>query len=245
MIFLSGIIRLSYKNLIECKKDLIIGIISAIFFNAAVIIGIAVLDTSEDFDRFLIQAGFTVGAVLTYLVVGEALSAVIGCDRTSRFYSFASTVPYGVSKLIVSKYLLVFLISAVETLLFSLLACVIGCGLNPAFPLALMIIQLFMRAVEIPLMLLFGVKSGKAVKGTVFGTAVMVFVIYMLYGDISWLSGDLIASAMRFAEDIMNNIGTRVMLIGVVGAIVIVLYMLSLWVSVTVAKRNFVKYETV
>lgn len=31
----------------------------------------------------------------------------------------------------------------------------------------------------------------------------------------------------------------------IIGAVVIVLYMLSLWVSVTVAKRNFVKYETV
>lgn len=242
---MSGIIRLSYKNLIECKKDLIIGIISAVFFNAVAFIGTVVLDTSEDFDRFLIQAGFTAGAVLTYLVVGEAQSAVIGCDRTSRFYSFASTVPYGVAKLTVSKYLLVFVISAVETLLFSLLACVIGCGLNPAFPLALMIVQLFMRAVEIPLMLMFGMKSGKAVKGAVFGAAVMAFIIYMLYGDISWLSGDIIASVMRFAEDIMNNIGTQTMWLGIIGAVVIVLYMLSLWVSVTVAKRNFVKYETV
>lgn len=242
---MSGIIGLSYKNLIECKKDLIIGIISAVFFNAVVIIGTVVLDTSEDFDRFLIQAGFTVGAVLTYLVVGEAQSAVIGCDRTSRFYSFASTVPYGVSKLTVSKYLLVFVISAVETLLFSLLSCVIGCGSNPALPLALMIVQLFMRAVEIPLMLMFGVKSGKAVKGAVFGAAVMAFIIYMLYGDISWLSGDIIASAMGFAEDIMNNIGTLAMWLCIIGAVVIVLYMLSLWVSVTVAKRNFVKYETV
>ena len=68
---MSGIIRLLYKNLIECKKDLIIGIISAVFFNAVVIIGTAVLDTSDMFGRFIIQAGFVIGAVLTYLVVGE------------------------------------------------------------------------------------------------------------------------------------------------------------------------------
>lgn len=244
MIFLSGIIRLLYKNLIECKNDLIIGIISAVFFNAVVIIGTAVLDTSDMFGRFIIQAGFVIGAVLTYLVVGEAQSAVIGCDRTSRFYSFASTVPYGVLKLVISKYLLVFMISAVETLLFSLLSCVIGCGLSPALPLLLMIIQLFMRAVEIPLMLLFGVRSGKAVKGLVFGAAMMAIIIYMLYGDISWLNGDLIASAMNFAEDIINNIGMQTMLLGIVGAGVTVLYAVSLLVSATVARRIFVRFET-
>ena len=108
-----------------------------------------------------------------------------------------------------------------------------------------MIIQLFMRAFEIPLMLSFGVKTGKAVKGSVFGAALMAFIIYMLYGDISWLNGDIITSAMGFAEDIMNNIGMQAMWLCIIGAVVIVLYMLSLWVSVTAAKRNFVKYETV
>ena len=242
---MSGIIGMIYKNLIECKKDLIIAVISAVFFNAVVIIGTAVLDTSDMFGRFIIQAGFVMGTVLTYLVVGEAQSAVIGCDRTSRFYSFASTEPYGILRLTLSKYLLVLLITVVETLIFSLLTCIIGCGLNPALPLVFMIIQLFMRAFEIPLMLSFGVKTGKAVKGSVFGAALMAFIIYMLYGDISWLNGDIITSAMGFAEDIMNNIGMQAMWLCIIGAVVIVLYMLSLWVSVTAAKRNFVKYETV
>lgn len=242
---MSGIIGMIYKNLTECKKDLIIAVISAVFFNAVVVIGTAVLDTSDIFGRFIIQAGFVMGTVLTYLVVGEAQSAVIGCDRTSRFYSFASTVPYGILRLTLSKYLLVLLITVVETLIFSLLSCIIGCGLNPALPLVFMIIQLFMRAFEIPLMLSFGIKTGKAVKGSVFGAALMAFIIYMLYGDISWLNGDIIASAMGFAEDIMDNIGMQAMWLSIIGAVVIVLNMLSLWVSVTAAKRNFVKYETV
>lgn len=241
---MSGIIRLTYKNLIECKKDLIIAVISAVFFNTVVIIGTVALDTSDMFGRFIIQAGFVIGAVLTYLIVGEAQSAVIGCDRTSRFYSFASTVPYGVLKLVISKYLLVFMISAVETLLFSLLSCIIGCGLSPALPLALMIIQLFMRAAEIPLMLSFGVKSGKAVKGSAFGAAVMAFIIYMLYGDISWLNADLTAAVMNFAEDITSNIGMQAMWLGIIGAGVTVLYAVSLWVSVIAAGRNFVGFET-
>lgn len=242
---MSAVVGLAYKNLIECKKDLIIGLISAVFFNAVVIIGTAVLDTSDEFNVFMIQAGFIIGAVLTYLVVGEAQSAVIGCDRTLRFYSFVSTVPYGILKLTVSKYLFVFAVSVVETLLFSLLSCVIGCGLSPAFPFVLMIIQLFMRAVEIPLMLLYGVKSGKAVKGSVFGAAVMIFIIYMLYGDISWFDTDLAVSAMRFAEDIMNNIGMQVMWLMIIGAAVLMIYAVSMRLSVTAVKVSFAKYETV
>lgn len=233
-----------YKNLVECKKDMAIAVISAVFFNAVVIIGTAVLDTSDMFGRFIIQAGFVMGAVLTYLVVGEAQSAVIGCDRTAGFYCFVSTAPYGILKLTISKYLLVFMITVVETLIFSLLSCVIGCGLNPALPLVFMIIQLFMRAVEIPLMLSFGVKTGKAVKGSVFGAAVMAFIIYMLYGDISWLNADLAVSVMNFAEEIISNVGMQAMWLGIIGAGVTVLYAVSLWVSVTVARRNFVGFET-
>lgn len=233
-----------YKNLIECKKDMAIAVISTVFFNAVVIIGTAVLDTSDMFGRFIIQAGFVMGAVLTYLVVGEAQSAVIGCDRTAGYYCFVSTAPYGILKLTISKYLLVFMITVVETLIFSLLSCVIGCGLNPALPLVFMIIQLFMRAVEIPLMLSFGVKTGKAVKGSVFGAAVMAFIIYMLYGDISWLNADMAVSVMNFAEEIISNVGMQAMWLGIIGAGVTVLYAVSLWVSVTAARRNFVGFET-
>ncbi len=221
-----------------------IAVISTVFFNAVVIIGTAVLDTSDMFGRFIIQAGFVMGAVLTYLVVGEAQSAVIGCDRTAGYYCFVSTAPYGILKLTISKYLLVFMITVVETLIFSLLSCVIGCGLNPALPLVFMIIQLFMRAVEIPLMLSFGVKTGKAVKGSVFGAAVMAFIIYMLYGDISWLNADMAVSVMNFAEEIISNVGMQAMWLGIIGAGVTVLYAVSLWVSVTAARRNFVGFET-
>lgn len=221
-----------------------IAVISAVFFNAVVVIGRAVLDTSDIFGRFIIQAGFVMGTVLTYLVVGEAQSAVIGCDRTSRFYSFASTVPYGILRLTLSKYLLVLLITVVETLIFSLLSCIIGCGLNPALPLVFMIIQLFMRAFEIPLMLSFGIKTGKAVKGSVFGAALMAFIIYMLYGDISWLNADLAVSVMNFAEEIISNVGMQAMWLGIIVAGVTVLYAVSLLVSVTAARRNFVGFET-
>ncbi len=245
MSLISVICRLSYKNLLECKKDIIIAFISMIFFNAVAVLGIAVLDMSEDVNRLIIQLEFVTGAVLTYLVTGEAQSAVIGCDRTAGFYSFISTVPYGIAKLTVSKYVLVLVISLIETLLFSLLSCVIGCGLNPAFPFLLMIIQFFMRAVEIPLMLLFGVKSGKAVKGSAFGAAIMAFIIYLLYGDISWYNADMITGIMNFAEGIMNNIGEQVMWLCIIGAGVTVIYAVSLFGAVTAAKRNFTGFETV
>ena len=49
---------------------------------------------------------------------------------------------------------------------------------------------------------------------------------------------------MNFAEDIISNIGMQTMLLGIVGAGVTVFYAVSLLVSATVARRNFVRFET-
>ncbi len=231
-----------YKNLIETRKSLLIllGGISFIFVDFFISL-IITTDNSDD-KNLIVSVLLGLGMVCTYLILSQGQSSLVGCDQTSRFYGFIFSAPNGRFKFIAAKYVGMFLLSAVETLIFVIAIKLLDCGMSPLVPVILTLFQLTMRALETPFLITFGEKVGGSVKGCIFGGIAMVIVIYQLYGDNTPSAEDIISWAANNLFKILGDKNTFYLWLGIIAAAVLALYTASMFLSFLLSKRGAVRF---
>ena len=106
--------------------------------------------------------------------------------------------------------------------------------------LTLFAIELIMKAVEMPCITAFGSKIGTQVKGGLMAVIVFVSVIYLLFGDLSWIGSEesFWESFFKFIGDFrFSTFGLGLLLAAVP------LYALSCVISVKVYLRGIERME--
>lgn len=225
-----------YKNLIECRKSLLLSLCGAAFIIIAFFISALISDGGDK--NTVVSIVFILVMLFTYLMLGNGQSTLIGCDQNSRFYSFIFSAPNGRSRLIAAKYIVILFISVIETIFFMLAIKLLDCGLSLLVPVIFTLIQLTTRAIEAPFMFAFGEKTGGGVKGCIIGGIGMAFVINELYGDvnidISW--------AMDFIFKFLNDKNEQHLWLVIIGSAVLVLYAVSMLLSFIVSRKSAVRF---
>ena len=89
----------------------------------------------------------------------------------------------------------------------------------------------------------FGEKSGKLLKGAMFGGVVLVVMIYLLYGDISWIKDIEISAIMNFVDRVLSDSAVQTGYLIAIGAGVTVLYVISAFISAWLVRKGSVKYD--
>lgn len=238
---MSGII---YKNLLECRRDLLIGLSAFIALNVLLFIATTVSGNGQK-DSVSVVASFLflISALFTYIIVGEAQSSFFSCDQNFRFYLFMCSLPHGQLKLIAAKYIAIFLISAIETVAFLVTALILGVWSMWPLIIAFLIIQLLVRAVEVPFIASFGEKSGKLIKGGLFGVLILFVMIYLLYGDISWIRKIELSLLTDFIDMVLSDSAVQTGYLIAVGAGTVLLYVASAFISAQLVRKGSVRYD--
>ena len=232
-----------YKNLLECRKDLLIGISAFVVLNVLSFITVTVNADSNGSVSVVASFLFIMSALMTYIIIGEAQGSFFSCDQNFRFYLFTCSLSHGQLKLVAAKYIAMFVISVIETGAFLLTALILDVWSMWPLIIAFLIIQLFVRAIEVPFMARFGEKSVKLLKGALFGGVILVVMIYLLYGDISWIKDIEISAIMNFVDRIMNDSAVQTGYLIAIGAVVTVLYVISAFISARLVRKGSVKYD--
>lgn len=185
---------------------------------------------------------------MAYLLSGSLQSSLLEDERKVSAYFWCST-PKGMEGVVAAKYWIVFLFSFCVTALVVVIektTAAFGKGSSKLAVIAiiLMIIQLFLRSLEMPFVFAFGSKYGNYVKMIVLGMMVLLALAYFLFGR---LPDDF--SFEHILDFIMKLIYTEGVVkkakyvIGLLLGLVVLLFYLSYRISCKVYWRGVEEYE--
>ena len=187
-------------------------------------------------------------AILYYLVFmlpAMATSMLFEADENKTCCAFAISLPQGGKGHVESKYyyLLIlnlsifFMAFITDTITYMIF------GGKVAMALVLVILfcwRLLLTAVEVPFVIRFGSQRGVNIKGAVFGFIAMFIMVYILFGDISWLMSDEdpIEAFMAWIQS-----GDIIFWVGLFPFFSVAAYCLSCKISVKVFRKGAENYE--
>lgn len=179
---MSGLI---YKELVMNKKPLLIMTLVSLIMSSVLFTQNEVEPGMETIFSLLGMLSF----VLIFFIVGMMQPMIFEADETKRWAYFISASPKTAKGQVEAKYIFTLMIS-----LGAMIFCMI---VNDAAELVngvpdmllliynLLIIQIFLRAVELPFIFRFGSKVGGSYKAAVFLLALLAIIAYLLFGDLS------------------------------------------------------------
>lgn len=179
---MSGLI---YKEIVTNRKTLILmavvsTILSSIFF----------LQPEEaDIPSTIYYLLGMMTFVFVFFIIGMMQPMIFEADETKRWAYFISSSPKAARGQVESKYIFILMISfgaMILCMVINDLAELIN-GVPDMFLLIynLLIIQIFLMALELPFIFRFGSKAGGSYKAAVFIIAFLAVIAYLLFGDIS------------------------------------------------------------
>lgn len=193
---------LLYKDIRANLKWLLIAFGVVLFFN---IVMFSADVSSHDIDFIGMRAVYLLLYSSVFFTVGAFGLNYVQTDERKKWGYYVISLPNGIAKQIISKYIFVAL-----TLLFALGICslqnFIVCRINDearsisSIFLILMSVVMIMLAFEIPCAIAFGSKNGAYVKSGMFVIIILIAAVYLMFGDISWMG-----SEERFTEIFMDK----------------------------------------
>ena len=166
-------------------------------------------------------------------------------DENKTASAFAMSLPQCGKGHIESKYWYI-LIQYLLVLFITFLTDTVTFGiLGGAFAASILLVLIFcwrllFSAIEIPFVIRFGSQKGIAIKGLVFGSVALLVMIYIMFGDISWLinSDDPLKAFMDWLKS-----GKILFLISLFPFISCAAYWLSCKISIKVFRKGAENYE--
>ena len=188
-----------YKDIRTNRKWILIMILVLTFLNLfapfALIFGDSKGGVKSSEITMLLTGFFAAMSLSSFLCVGGFAMNFVQTDERKKWGYYVVSLPGGIIKQVVSKY-----IFTAGILMLTLGLC---SGVNAIFrliwdetpsaygiTLTLFAIELIMRAVEMPCIIAFGSKIGTQVKGGLIAVIVFAIVIYLLFGDLSWIGSE-------------------------------------------------------
>lgn len=185
---------------------------------------------------------------MAYLLAGFLQGALLEDERKVSAYFWCST-PKGMEGVLAAKYWIVFLFSLSVTayvVIVDKIVSVVGKGSSKlaVIAISLMVIQLFLRSLEMPFIFAFGSKYGNYVKVIVLGTMVLLALAYFLFGKLpeDFSFEHILDFMMKFINS--ENFAKKARyLLGFLVGLVFVMFYLSYRISCKVYWRGVEEYE--
>lgn len=231
---------LLYKNLFTYRAELIlIGVLQLIVSGIVLFVSA----TTKCLPQQLIECLMLFFCI--FLMSGLFEYQLFLPDEEKAVCNFIFSIPGGPKSQVGSKYLTLFIANA-AILLCCFITDVIACGICGSFEhLSLPIITLFFSislifaAYSTPFYLRFGMVAGNSAKYGAIGVLALVFGVYALFGDISFLDGN------KFAE-MLSKLMTKVTvtrIITVALPLAVLLYFASYGISLALYKKGADRFD--
>ena len=189
--------------------------------------------------------------VASFFVMGTMQGLIYEQDERKKWSYYITSTEAGSAAQVGEKYILVLIISMAALVLNVLLNCIAIDLANNEYQIApvcmaLFFIQVLLRAVEIPFVMAFGSKKGNLVRGAIMLAALIVALVYLLFGDLKAIglgsSDDLWDKLIKLIKSPSSN-SNVLLALGAAGVCVLPLYYLSYRISCRVYKRGADAYE--
>lgn len=184
---MSGLI---YKEIITNKKTLIL--MSVIILIIPILMSLTVLsdDADENSAGTLMSLMNIMIYVIIFLVVGTMQAQMFENDESKRWVDYIVSTPKLARGQVESKYIFTLMVTIgamILAMIGSDIANVISGSSDMSIMLyILVIVQLFLRAVEIPFIIRWGSKVGTVLKSIMFLVLLLAGIGYLLFGDLSF-----------------------------------------------------------
>ncbi|WP_019680364.1 ABC-2 transporter permease [Ruminococcus flavefaciens] len=227
---------LLYKELRLTRFVFILFLISEMIFWTLLGCLFGLSDDDVTLKAFSLVAGLFI--VISTFFAGIVESGIFSGEERKKWAYYVASTPVGVSGYIGAKYVTTLIFSMAVVLLHTLVLSAYSqltgrCGSLTLLVVALFYIQLFMRSVEIPLVVRFGNKTGNSLKLAGLLAILIVGVVYMLFGDTSVFNNmdnfwEWLFSVLKDRK----KLNTLILSIGIMTVAVLPLYYLSYRLSV-------------
>lgn len=219
-----------FKNFYLGRGNLIfIGVMQALI--SAVIIVVLCLTGGKASSEYTLTKAFCYA--LTFFLTAFSYTEFFSCDERQTWVSFAASTPAGARGQVAGKYVTIMIIST-AVLLCCLITDVVNAAIAGDFScmimgtlLTLYGVEIIICAYEMVFYVGFGSKSGSKVKGMVLGAIILSVILYLLFGDISFLyTDDPLEIIVKFFSTPLPSWGIALLLTAALG-----LYALSFAIS--------------
>lgn len=164
-------------------------------------------------DAGITQAFYLVSAVIC---LAFSHSNTIACDESKKWACFIVSSPKGAKGQVLSRYTVIFLLSAItaasavlmDLLIFIITKVVIDVkpDMNIKIVAVLFFAMIFLDALELPFLFRFGSKRGAFVKMMMGLVIIIVVMIYLLFGPLPEDMDGFMDAVMQFIDDFRHGI---------------------------------------
>lgn len=198
-----------------------------------------------DADADSVTMVYAVLYYLAFMLPAMTTSMLFEADENKTCSAFAISLPQGGKGHIQSKYYYLLILNIAMLLMCFVADTVTYFIFDGKVSLTLVIMMIFcwrllLTAVEVPFVIRFGSQRGVSIKGAVFGFIVIALMIYILFGDISWLMSDddPIEALMNWLQS-----GDVLFWLGLFPYFSVAAYYISCRISVKVFRKGAENYE--
>lgn len=187
---------LLYKDMRANLKGILVMLLVLIFLNGLTTVMLFVGEDNDSAMNTTFIMGFcSIMAVSSFMTIGATALNIVQTDERKKWGYYITAVPNGIRKQVGAIYTFVFIAM--------LITFTVVYGVNfiartvvDAVPdmlgitLTLVFFGLIMRAIELPCIIAFGSKVGSQVKGGLMLLVILGIVVYLLFGDLSWIGSE-------------------------------------------------------
>lgn len=245
---------LIYKDIIVNKKTFLLTLLGLAFFNSWIYLPIMLTDHFlDDMKAFpmLLQGMFLMMTVASFYIGGMIEDGFPAHDESKKWAYYIASTENGVKNFVGSKYMLCVLFTTVLTFFCICMNNICFDVLGEEAPameniiIPLFFVQLLFRAVSYPFIFAFGSKIGNNVKVVALLAIVAAFLIYLMFGDLSYISDHSDELWDKFF-DLITNVGSSwkiMMWESILCFAVLPLYYLSYRISCKVYMKGVERFE--
>ncbi len=202
--------------------------------------------TPEADDMQSLTFGFAACYFLAFWLPSMASSTLFQVDESKTCCAFAMSLPQGAKGHVEAKYYYILILNLsimFITFVSDTVTAMMTGGMtdNTLVIVLLFALVLLLSAIEIPFMIRFGSQRGMAIKGAVVGGIIIFALLYLLFGDMSWLlesDNDPLTALMEWLQS-----GDMVFWLSLFPYVSVIAYYLSCRISVKIYRKGAENYE--
>ena len=197
----------------------------------------------------LFYAIFFIMSGSSFLVIGMCASGLVQTDERKKWGYYNAAAPHGI-KLQVGSIYIIILSALICCIFISFVINIIMRKMSSDVPnvtgmmIAMALLVLLLRAIELPFFYAFGSKIGSLVKALLMFVVIFIAALYFLFADLSWLGSQ--DDVMENFFKLLSNISAKTLWRSIFGKILISavpLYAVSYYISTKVYLKGIDRLE--
>lgn len=252
---------LLYKEFCQNKLNILLSmLIPSLFFLIPAFIP---MDDSSDYsvvNSFTEYANSGILIKILFLMIGLMMLdmmtfSFLSGDEIKKWAYFSASTPKGVKGQVFTKYAGIFMTSGIAVILLTITSALLNFAIKKITGEEItdvyriiayfFYIEIFLKSIDLPFCIRFGVKRGSAVKLSVIMGAFVIIMIYFLFGPISLNSDSFFDGLFEFIENLVSGgyskkIGTvkKIIPFAVIGS-----YLISFIISCRLYMKGVESYD--